>query len=126
MFSLHDALPSYKVFQYAVCIVSIAAWARLRPSSLPFVPRGELRDLPYLDWSGRSRDRRDHQFPLQGEAFDRPRDETGNRRRALRQDAARMALCNTALHPTLLFRPEPRQQPDTPTRKGPQDLAPDP
>src|SRR3546814_6749082 len=94
MFSLHDALPSYKVFQYAVCIVSIAAWARLRPSSLPFVPRGELRDPPYLDWSGRSRDRRDHQFPLQGEAFDRPRDETGNRSRALRQDADRLAIGN--------------------------------
>src|SRR6516162_3600340 len=37
----------------------------LRRSSLPFVHRGELRDLPYLDPSGRSRDRRDHQFPLQ-------------------------------------------------------------
>ena len=36
----------------------------LRRSSLPFVHRGEMRDLPYLDRSGRSRDRRDHQFPL--------------------------------------------------------------
>jgi hypothetical protein len=50
--------------QYAVSIVSIAAGILLRRSSLPFVHRGELRDLPYLDRSGRSRDRRDHQFPL--------------------------------------------------------------
>jgi len=72
-----------EVFQYAASIVSIAAGALLRRSSLPLVPRGELRDLPYLDRSGRSRDRREHQFPLQGEAFDRPCDETGSRSRAL-------------------------------------------
>jgi hypothetical protein len=53
-----------EIFQYAASIVSIAAGILLRRSSLPFVPRGEFRDLPYLDRSGRSRDRRDHQFPL--------------------------------------------------------------
>ena len=31
---------------------------------LAFVHRGELCDLSYLDRSGRTRDRRDHQFPL--------------------------------------------------------------
>src|SRR5262252_6468384 len=53
-----------EVFQCAASIVSITAGALLRRSSLPFVHRGELRDLPYLDRSGRSRDRRDHQFPI--------------------------------------------------------------
>src|SRR3546814_4532133 len=56
--------------------------------------------------SGRSRDRREHQFPLQSEAFDRPCDETGRRSRALRQDANRMAIGNHALHPVLSFRAE--------------------
>jgi hypothetical protein len=45
--------------------LTLGSDALLRRSSLPFVHRGELRDLPYLDRSGRSRDRRDHQFPLQ-------------------------------------------------------------
>src|SRR5262245_629292 len=92
-----------EAFQCAASIVSIAAGALLRRSSLPFVPRGELRDLPYLDRSGRSRDRRDHQFPLQREAFDRPCDETRSRSRALWQDANRMAIGNHALHPSSVF-----------------------
>src|SRR3546814_1555373 len=52
------------VFQYAVSILFITAEMLLRRSLLPFVHRGELRDLPYLDRSGRSRDRRDRQYPL--------------------------------------------------------------
>src|SRR5215469_14738114 len=83
--------------------------ALLRRSSLPFVPRSELRDLPYLDRSGRSRDRRDRQFPLQREAFDRPCDETGSRSRALWQDANRTAIGNHALHSVLSFHAEARQ-----------------
>src|SRR3546814_15490147 len=83
-----------------------SAGVPLRRPSLPFVPRGESRDLAYLDRSGRSRDRREHQFPLQSEAFDRPCDETGRRSRALRQDANRMAIGNHALHPVLSFRAE--------------------
>src|SRR5262245_31493426 len=104
-----------EAFQYAASIVSIAAGALLRRSSLPFVPRGELRDLPYLDRSGRSRDRRDHQFPLQREAFDRPCDETRSRSRALWQDANRMAIGNHALHPVLSFRAEARPHHDLST-----------
>src|SRR3546814_14905642 len=73
-----------EVFQCAASIISIAAGVPLRRPSLPFVPRGESRDLAYLDRSGRSRDRREHQFPLQSEAFDRPCDETGRRSRAIR------------------------------------------
>src|SRR5262249_56097127 len=71
--------------------------------------------LPYLDRSGRSRDRRDHQFPLQREAFDRPCDETRSRSRALWQDANRMAIGNHALHPVLSFRAEARPHHDLST-----------
>ena len=75
----------------------------MKRPSLPSVPRGELRDLPYLDRSGRSRDRRDHQFPLQREAFDRPCDETRSRRRALWQSANRMAMATTRCTQFSLF-----------------------
>src|SRR5215472_10970605 len=113
--SSSDVAARDEVFQCAASIVSIAAGALLRRSSLPFVPRGELRDLPYLDRSGRSRDRRDHQFPLQREAFDRPCDETRSRSRALWQDANRMAIGNHALHPVLSFRAEARPHHDLST-----------
>src|SRR3546814_1406459 len=52
------------VFQYAASILSITAEIVLRRSLLPFVYRGALRDLPYLDRRGRSRDRRDHQYQI--------------------------------------------------------------
>src|SRR3546814_319354 len=45
-------------------MLSITAEIVLRRSLRPFVYRGALRDLPYLDRRGRSRDRRDHQYPL--------------------------------------------------------------
>src|SRR3546814_5107999 len=80
-----------EVFQCAASILSIAAGVPLRRTSLPFVPRGESRDLAYLDRSERSRDRREHQFPLQSEAFDTPCDERGRRTRTPRTDANRQA-----------------------------------
>src|SRR3546814_9073963 len=43
--------------------LSITAETLLRRSLLPFAHRGALRDLPYLDRSGRSRDCCDHQYP---------------------------------------------------------------
>src|SRR3546814_7589014 len=44
------------LFQYAASILSITAETLLRRSLLPFAHRGALRDLPYLDRSGRPRD----------------------------------------------------------------------
>src|SRR3546814_12484745 len=76
-----------EVFQCAASILSIAAGVPLRRPSLPFVPRAESRALAYLDRRGRSRDRREHQFHLQSEAFDTPCDETGRHSRAPPQDA---------------------------------------
>src|SRR3546814_10474827 len=51
------------LFQYAASILSITAETLLRRSLLPFAHRGALRDLPYLDRNGRSRDCCDHQYP---------------------------------------------------------------
>lgn len=57
----------------------------------------------HLDRSGRSEDRRDHQFPLQREAFDRPYDETGKRSRAFWRNANRIGHRQPRAAPSPLF-----------------------
>ena len=54
-----------RIFDGAYAEYACVPVPQMQVIKLPFVHRGELRDLPHLDRSGRSRDRRDHQFPLQ-------------------------------------------------------------